>query len=202
MYGIHDEFPQVAGLRYLNHAAVAPWPQRAVVAVSRFAEQNARHGARDYPAWLQVENTLRERLTRLFNAPSSADIALVKNTSEALSFVAFGLDWSRPPRQMNSTSAFYAHSDQWRYERNFTDYHTVPKGDENSLAKGHTMDMQVRAVRQGWLPFYPQFPDNPVELVKEARVRRAKLNFLKNAKRRFKRKLKETHFMSSNKKKK
>ena len=32
------------------------------------------------------------------------------------------------------------------------------------------MDMQVRAVRQGWLPFYPQFPQNPIELVKEARA--------------------------------
>ena len=30
--------------------------------------------------------------------------------------LAFGLDWGRPPRQMNSTSAFYAHTDQWRYE--------------------------------------------------------------------------------------
>ena len=30
--------------------------------------------------------------------------------------LAFALDWSRPPRQMNSTSAFYAHTDQWRYE--------------------------------------------------------------------------------------
>ena len=30
--------------------------------------------------------------------------------------VAFGLDWSRPPRHMNGTSFFYAHTDQWRYE--------------------------------------------------------------------------------------
>ena len=30
---------------------------------------------------------------RLLNAPSTDDVALVKNTSEALSFVAFGLDW-------------------------------------------------------------------------------------------------------------
>ncbi len=30
--------------------------------------------------------------------------------------LAFGLDWSRPPRQQNSTSFFYAHTDQWRYE--------------------------------------------------------------------------------------
>ena len=30
--------------------------------------------------------------------------------------LAFALDWGRPPRQQNSTSAFYAHTDQWRYE--------------------------------------------------------------------------------------
>jgi nitrate reductase alpha subunit len=28
--------------------------------------------------------------------------------------LAFALDWIRPPRQMNSTSFFYAHTDQWR----------------------------------------------------------------------------------------
>lgn len=95
----HDEFPHEPGLRYLNHAAVAPWPRRASQAVSAFAEQNMRIGARDYPQWLQIEQRLRARLTRLLNAPSSADVALVKNTSEALSFVAFGLDW-RPGDQV------------------------------------------------------------------------------------------------------
>ncbi len=95
----HDEFPQEAGLRYLNHAAVAPWPRRASAAVCAFAEQNLRVGARDYPQWLQLEQRLRQRLARLLNAPSTADVALVKNTSEALSFVAFGLDW-RPGDQV------------------------------------------------------------------------------------------------------
>ena len=93
MFELENEFPQAPGLRYLNHAAVAPWPRRASSAVSQFAEQNATLGARDYPQWLKIENRLRERLARLLNAPTSADVALVKNTSEALSFVAFGLDW-------------------------------------------------------------------------------------------------------------
>ena len=31
--------------------------------------------------------------------------------------LAFALDWIRPPRQMNPTSFFYAHTDQWRYEK-------------------------------------------------------------------------------------
>ena len=31
--------------------------------------------------------------------------------------LAFALDWVRPPRHMNGTSFFYAHTDQWRYEK-------------------------------------------------------------------------------------
>jgi nitrate reductase alpha subunit len=31
------------------------------------------------------------------------------------------------------------------------------------------MDIQVQAVRNGWLPFYPQFAKNPIELVQEAK---------------------------------
>ena len=37
-----DEFAQAPGLRYLNHAAVAPWPKRAATAVSRFAQEKDR----------------------------------------------------------------------------------------------------------------------------------------------------------------
>ncbi|MEE8349567.1 MAG: molybdopterin-dependent oxidoreductase, partial [Acidobacteriota bacterium] len=43
-----------------------------------------------------------------------------------------------------------------------------PDQPEGSLAQGHTMDAQVRAVRNGWLPFYPQFDKNPIDLAREA----------------------------------
>jgi selenocysteine lyase/cysteine desulfurase len=113
MYDIHDEFPQVPGLRYLNHAAIAPWPRRAVLAVTRFAEQNSQVGARDYADWLLVERSLRERLTRLLNAPCSDDIALVKSTSEALSFVAFGLDWHAGDQVVISNEEFPSNRVVW-----------------------------------------------------------------------------------------
>lgn len=88
------EFPQDPRLIYLNHAAVAPWPKRTADAVRAFAAENARSGARHYANWLQVEARLRGRFKRLLNAVDSDDIALVKNTSEGLSFVAYGLDWT------------------------------------------------------------------------------------------------------------
>ena len=62
-------------------------------AVRSFAEDNYRHGARHYPKWLAVEARLRERLAALVNADSASDMALLKSTSEALSVVAFGLDF-------------------------------------------------------------------------------------------------------------
>lgn len=113
MYAIQDEFPQHPELRYLNHAAVAPWPRRAVQAINAFAAENALTGARDYPDWLRVEQRLRERLARLVNAPSSADIALVKNTSEALSFVAFGLDWKAGDQVVISDEEFPSNRIVW-----------------------------------------------------------------------------------------
>lgn len=88
------------------------------------------------------------------------------------STIAFASDWVKPPRLQNSPSFHYVHTDQWRYEGSFTDYHTVPQ--DNDLAQGHTVDLQARAVRMGWLPFYPQFNRNPMELVREAEEAGAK----------------------------
>ncbi|UVL54903.1 aminotransferase class V-fold PLP-dependent enzyme [Pseudomonas sp. B21-035] len=108
-----DEFEQAPGLRYLNHAAVAPWPKRASQAVSRFASENVLLGARDYPDWMAMEQRLRERLMRLTNAPSTDDIALVKNTSEALSFVAFGIDWQAGDQIVISDEEFPSNRIVW-----------------------------------------------------------------------------------------
>lgn len=87
------EFDLDSELIYLNHAAVAPWPLRTQHAVEDFARENAHRGAADYPQWLAKEQLLRERLARLINA-SPEDISLLKNTSEGLSLVAYGLDFS------------------------------------------------------------------------------------------------------------
>ncbi|AZC80968.1 aminotransferase class V-fold PLP-dependent enzyme [Pseudomonas chlororaphis] len=108
-----DEFVQAPGLRYLNHAAVAPWPNRAAEAVARFAKENVLLGARDYPDWMVLEQRLRERLMRLLNAPSTDDIALVKNTSEALSFVAFGLSWEKGDQIVISDEEFPSNRVVW-----------------------------------------------------------------------------------------
>src|SRR5690554_6219829 len=81
--------------------------------------------------------------------------------------LAFGLDWQRPPRHMNSTSFFYNHSSQWRYEK------LEVKEILSPLAKvedypGSLIDFNVRSERMGWLPSAPQLDTNPLALAKQA----------------------------------
>ncbi|MGJ8571601.1 MAG: nitrate reductase subunit alpha [Hoeflea sp.] len=78
--------------------------------------------------------------------------------------LAFALDWARPPRHMNSTSAWYAHSNQWRYETVTAAEilsPTAPEGDWKNLS---LIDYNIRAERMGWLPSAPQLKTNPLEV--------------------------------------
>jgi len=115
----HQEFPHLDQLIYLNHAAVAPWPRCVTTAVSEFAEQNTLIGAQHYPRWMGVETKLRQRLARLINAPSSEDIALLKNTSEALSVVAYGIDWQAGDNIVTSDQEFPSNRIVWESLKQF-----------------------------------------------------------------------------------
>lgn len=110
---MHPEFPHDPGLIYLNHAAVAPWPRRTGEAIRTFAEENVRRGAAHYPRWMTREAELRRQLQTLLNAPSVDDIALVKNTSEAISFVASGLDWRDGDNIVASDEEFPSNRIPW-----------------------------------------------------------------------------------------
>ncbi|ESR25757.1 nitrate reductase subunit alpha [Lutibaculum baratangense] len=82
--------------------------------------------------------------------------------------LAFALDWGRPPRHQNSTSFWYAHTDQWRYEQVGVDEilsPTAPPGDWS----GSMIDYNVRAERMGWLPSAPQLKENPLTIAGKAK---------------------------------
>lgn len=81
--------------------------------------------------------------------------------------LAFGLDWNRPPRQMNSTSFFYAHTDQWRYETLEVDEILSPTAPEGPWG-GTLLDYNIRAEKMGWLPSAPQFETNPLDIAAAA----------------------------------
>jgi len=77
--------------------------------------------------------------------------------------LAFALDWGRPPRQMNSTSFWYAHTDQWRYEKLNVSEIISPTAEAGDWG-GSLIDFNVRAERMGWLPSAPQLETNPLKV--------------------------------------
>ncbi|MDQ6996761.1 MAG: aminotransferase class V-fold PLP-dependent enzyme [Mariprofundus sp.] len=113
MKTIKHEFPLRSDLVYLNHAAVGVWPRRTADAVKAFAHENMHQGAADYPRWMKTERELRGRLARLINAPARDDIALVKNTSEALSLIAYGLSWRSGDNIVSTNQEFPSNRMVW-----------------------------------------------------------------------------------------
>ncbi len=112
------EFPLDQNIIYLNHAAVAPWPVRTTQAITNFANENTSRGATNYPDWVITEKQTKEQLQKLINAGSTEEIALLKNTSEALSLIAYGLDWQAGDNIVTSDQEFPSNRIVWESLKN------------------------------------------------------------------------------------
>lgn len=75
-------------------------------------------------------------------------------------------DWQGPAKMQNGTSFFYFVTDQWRYEEQPVSEHISPLYDKARY--DHYADYNVMAARLGWLPCYPTFNQNSIDLYNEA----------------------------------
>ena len=107
------EFPIRERLIYLNHAAVAPLSRRAAAAMQHLAEDVRDYGTLHYAQWLDTYQGVRTAAARLINARPS-EIALVKNTSEGISFLANGIRWRSGDRVVAFCEEFPANVLPWR----------------------------------------------------------------------------------------
>ncbi|WP_309138509.1 nitrate reductase subunit alpha [Nocardia cyriacigeorgica] len=83
------------------------------------------------------------------------------------STLAFASDWQRPPRQMQGTVFWYLTNDQWRYDPFTSDTFASPLGDGRFTGRT-AADNIALASRLGWMPTYPTFDRNPLDLADEA----------------------------------
>lgn len=79
---------------FLDHAGVAPISTQVRSAVRRFLDEAVEEAPQRAPYWALRIEEVRGACGRLVGAPPER-VAFVKNTSEALSFVAGGLPWRR-----------------------------------------------------------------------------------------------------------
>jgi len=141
------EFQLDDSIVYLNHAAVSPWPVRTADAVMAFAEENRTWGSRRYPEWVKTEARLRQQLQTLINARSTDEIALLKNTSEALSVVAYGLPWRAGDKVVISNQEFPSNRIVWESLAKYgvaTEAADLSRGDSPELALIACLDDRTR----------------------------------------------------------
>ena len=84
---------------------------------------------------------------------------------DSWSAMAFGRDWQGAARLQQAPLWHYINTCQYRYDGQYSRYNTVP---DNEMTRNHTADTIFKAVRNGWMPFYPQFKQNTLELCKQA----------------------------------
>src|SRR5260370_26461097 len=87
-----SEFPVRERLVYLNHAGVAPLCRRAADAMKHLADDALEFGSLHYDEWLATYDGVRSAAARMINS-TPGEIAIVKNTSEGISFIATGMKW-------------------------------------------------------------------------------------------------------------
>ena len=86
-------FPITERAIYLNHAAVSPPPIPTIEAVQSQLRDVAENGSLNYRSWLAVKEQARKLAAEMIGARPE-QIAFMRNTSDGLSTVANGLQWS------------------------------------------------------------------------------------------------------------
>jgi cysteine desulfurase / selenocysteine lyase len=110
-----SEFAVTESFIYLNHASVCAPPRRVCDAMCGVVEDVHRFGFEHWDRWFKAYETARSAAARLLNA-ESCEIAFVKNTSEAISFVANGLDWQAGDEVVSVESEFPANYYPWKIQ--------------------------------------------------------------------------------------
>ncbi|MEC0404753.1 nitrate reductase subunit alpha [Bacillus velezensis] len=86
--------------------------------------------------------------------------------AEGWQTIATAKDWEGVPKLQNGTSFFYFATDQWRYEDQPISDLASPIAVSSRYK--HHADYNVLAARLGWLPSYPTFNQNGINLYQEA----------------------------------
>jgi cysteine desulfurase / selenocysteine lyase len=105
-------FPVTRNYIYMNHSAVSPLSTRARDAMTRLIDDVTENGSSNYFAWCAAYEHARESAARLVGARAH-EIAFMRNTSDAISAVANGLDWRAGDKVVTSNVEFPANIYPW-----------------------------------------------------------------------------------------
>ncbi len=108
---VREEMPIVRQYNFLDHAAVGPLSGRAVSAIQRYVDE-ARNHVHARGGLFPEAKRARHLVSKLLNSYPE-EVTFVKNTSEGLSFVANGLQFSKGDNIVTTGVEFPANIYPW-----------------------------------------------------------------------------------------
>jgi cysteine desulfurase/selenocysteine lyase len=148
-----DLFPVTKNLVYFNHAAVGPLSTIASEAMERFVRDQRDFGALHWRDWYAEYEKLRASAAKLIGAADPHEIAIVKNTSEGLSFVAEGYKWREGENVVTTALEFPSNYAPWkRLERRGVECRVVD--DPSVKAIERAIDGRTRIVTVSSVAFH------------------------------------------------
>lgn len=128
---MRELFPVTKNLVYFNHAAVGPLSTRAAEAMEWHARDQRDFGALHWREWYREHDAARASAARLIHA-EPGEIAILKNTSEGLAFVAEGFHWRDGDNVITTALEFPSNMTPWK--------HLARRGVELRIAKLPTIE--------------------------------------------------------------
>lgn len=157
---IRSLFPVTEKYIYMNHSAVAPLSTRVRDGMIALVEDVTKNGSVNYEAWCRNYERTRESAAQLVNAKAH-EIAFMRNTSEALSAVANGIDWRKGDNVVTCNVEFPSNVYPWMrlceergIEMKFAEERSGRIETDELLSK---VDDRTRVVTISWVQFASGF---------------------------------------------
>ena len=160
------QMPVVDRYAYFDHAAVAPLPAPAAAAMSDYAADFRDHGDVHWPKWRAKIEDCRRGLATLLNADEE-EVAVIRNTTEAIGLVAEGIDWREGDNVVVPASEFPSNLLPWRnLASRGVEMREVKAPDErlDLAAVRDACDGRTRLIAASWVGYATGWRNDPADL--------------------------------------
>ena len=163
---LRSRMPVCERYAYFDHAAVAPLPAPAAAAMADYAADFRDHGDVHWPKWRGRVEACRAGLAALLNADED-EVAVIRNTTEAIGLVAEGVDWREGDNVVVPASEFPSNLLPWRNLRSRgVEVREVEAEHErlDPAAVRDACDARTRVVAASWVGYATGWRNDPADL--------------------------------------
>ena len=157
---VRSLFPVTENYIYLNHSAVCPLSTRVRDAMTRLVDDVTRNGSANYDEWCMAYERTRASAARLTGARPH-EIAFMRNTSDAISAVANGIDWREGDNVVTCNVEFPANVYPWMRLSRERGIEVKMAGERDGRIDAEELlsliDGRTRALTISWVQFSSGF---------------------------------------------